>query len=221
MHTAAYALDPSYQAHKLCDAERSEVEETLMKLYPQEHLSILSQLKDFRNQQGAVFTSDSQPGVETIWDIVDSKPSWKWWEDVAKVRKVGVQLTARVAAASCCEFNWSDLDDIIGKKRTNLSTDRITKLVRNRAVHRLKQAVRRNDASATLPTLAEAIDKECQLAQFAVGDVTEAEDDLVSGDEATSAGESSSESDDECESDGGGTPIMPSQCDPGNYEAEQ
>ena len=57
-----------------------------------------------------------------------------------------------------------------------------------------------------------------------MGDVTEAEDDVVSGDEVTSgAGESSSdlESDDECESDGGETPTMPSQHDPDNYEAEQ
>ena len=106
------------------------------------------------------------------WDSVDDKPAWKFWDDVpitertSCARHAGIQLTARASAASCCEFNWSDLDDIIGKRRTQLNTTTIEKLARNRAVSRLKKSVANNDPSNKLPTLAEVIDNELQRTQM-------------------------------------------------------
>ena len=66
--------------------------------------------------------------------------------------EAGIQLTARASSASCCEFNWSDLDDIIGKRRMQLNTDTIEKLARNRAVARLKMSIAfaNKDASQAL-----------------------------------------------------------------------
>ena len=126
--------------------------------------------KDFKHQQGG-FTTDALPGLETIWSNVDKQPAWKFWDgvptadDMVDARKAGIQLTARASATSCCEFNWSDLDDIIGKRRTQLNTETIEKLARNRAVHRLKKSVATIDCNKKLPTLELMIDLELQKAQ--------------------------------------------------------
>ena len=138
-----------------------------------------------------------------MWDSVDEKPAWKFWDDVEETkdskhgRKAGIQITSRAAAASCCEFNWSDLDDIIGKRRTQLKTVTIEKLARNRAVSRLKSAVATMNCAATLPTLADCIDTEMQKVQARAGEATEAEDDIMddeSGSDISLSEESDSDS---------------------------
>ena len=187
VHTAAYAFDPAYVSHKLSDDEVEEVQSVLKRLYPAKWYTIFSQWKDFKHQQGA-FTTDTLPGLETIWSGVDTKPAWKFWDgipigdDMVDARKAGIQLTARASAASCCEFNWSDLDDIIGKRRTQLNTETIEKLARNRAVHRLKKSVATIDCNKKLPTLELMIDLELQKAQSSAVDFLEAEDDIIGSD---------------------------------------
>ena len=204
-HTAAYAFDPSYLKHKLTNLEVEEVESVVQRLYPEEHLTIMSQWKDFKNQSGSVFTKDVPAGQQSIWDTVDDKPAWKFWDDVphrensSAVRKAGLQLTARCSAASCCEFNWSDLDDIIGKKRTQLSTERIEMLARHRAVKRLKKSVMASDATQKLPTLADAIAEISKETQAAASNIPEADDDQFTdvSDCEPNSDESSSGADDD------------------------
>ena len=187
IHTAAYAFDPAYVSHQLSDGEVEEVQTVLKRLYPAKWYTIFSQWKDFKHQQGG-FTTDTLPGLETIWSNVDKQPAWKFWDgvpttdDMVDARKAGIQLTARASAASCCEFNWSDLDDIIGKRRTQLNTETIEKLARNRAVHRLKKSVATIDCNKKLPTLELMIDLELQKAQASAVDFSEAEDDIIGSD---------------------------------------
>jgi hypothetical protein len=164
VHTAAYALDPSYHSHQLSDVEHEEFEDVLKKLYPSEWNTIISQWRDYKAQIGE-FSVDTR-GLESIWGSVDTKPAWKWWDDVpcrgstSKLRKAAIQLTARVSAASCCEFNWSDMDDIMGKKRTQLNTATLEKLVRHRAVSRLKTAIRTSKMTMVRP-LCDRSDRHC------------------------------------------------------------
>jgi hypothetical protein len=65
----------------LSSEEIEEVQQTLKKSFLSKCHSTYSQLKDFKNQQGA-FTVDAMAGEETIWDSVDDKPAWKFWDDV-------------------------------------------------------------------------------------------------------------------------------------------
>ena len=51
-HTAAYAFDPAYQAHKLTQEEQGEVEKTLHRLYPKTWVTIKSQFVQFKKKLG-------------------------------------------------------------------------------------------------------------------------------------------------------------------------
>ena len=190
LHTAAYAFDPAYQDHVLTEIEVQEVESVVQKMYPSEWLTVMAQWKDFKGRQGTVFTDEVPSGSQSIWGMVDKVPSWKWWDSVPKRNnssaacKAGIQLTARCAAASCCEFNWSDLDDIIGKKRTALKTETIEMLVRNRAVMRLKKSLKANDPCLTLPTLDDAIASITGDAQESAVGLSEADDDNEESDDS-------------------------------------
>ena len=74
-------------------------------------------------------------------------------------------------------FNCSDLDDIIGKKRTALETETIEMLVRNRAVMRLKKSLKDNNPFSTLPSLDDAIAAITRAAQESAIGLSEADDD--------------------------------------------
>ena len=82
------------------------------------------------------------------------------------------------------ELNWSDLDDIIGKKRTALKTETIEMLVRNRAVMRLKKSLKANDPCLTLPTLDDAIASITGDAQESAVGLSEADDDNEESDDS-------------------------------------
>ena len=97
----------------------------MKKLYPSKWNSTWSQLKDFKTQQGPS-TVDTMAGVETMWDSVDEKPAWKFWDDVPitertkHARTAGVQLTARAAAqqqqavVSSTGATWMTLSGSVG-----------------------------------------------------------------------------------------------------------
>lgn len=113
--------------------------------------------------------------------------AWQWHQTVAgsvpQFQKAGTQLTARAAAASCCEFNWSDFDDVIGKRRTGLRDDRQAMLVRARATRRLKEQVHLFEPDRQLPELADSLEELLNERQAAATHLQEAADDVASDEE--------------------------------------
>lgn len=190
IHTAAYAVDPSYHTHELTDAENAEVIATFKKLWPQDWLKMKMQLVEYRQKLGC-FKDPTEVGEASIWEAVDSMHAWQWWQAVAderpELQKAGTQLTARVASASCCEFNWSGWDDVLGKKRTGLSDDRASALVRARATRKLKEVLHQFEPTNNLPTLADILSDKLTHLEAEMG-LTEEEDCTPDDDEEANSG---------------------------------
>ena len=139
VHTAAYALDPSYATHLLTDHEASEVETVVKKLCPDDWPAVMVQLDTFRKQHH-VFE-------QQVWAMADGIHAYQWWSTfgttLSRLQPVAVKLLARTASASPCEFNWSSVAMHESQRRHRLHTTKTNKAINVAATHQLQAAIRK------------------------------------------------------------------------------
>jgi hypothetical protein len=114
VHPLAYAADPSYATYKLSSTEKRDCKEALKKLLPNEWTSAKAQLDDLRGSP--------EKFTEQEWAKADTMHAWKWWrsfgEDFEVLQPLAMKILSKPAAASACEFNWSDCSLVLTTKIT-------------------------------------------------------------------------------------------------------
>lgn len=129
-----------------------------------------------------------------VWDAADKYHGYQWWDsfgdDFEYLQHVATRILSKAMSASACEFNWSDVGNVINKKTQRLKDGNIEKIVNTRAMHRLEQTVDGKVLLGNIPKLDDflddlvndAITRTTGAADDDVDDVTTLEDDS-SGDE--------------------------------------
>jgi hypothetical protein len=156
IHTAAYAVDPSYSTHELTVQEMDDVRSTFKVLSPSNWTDVLVQLNAFRTQHH-LFTTEE-------WETADRVHGFQWWDTFGStlpvLQPIAVQLLARTVSASPCEFNWSRVALHESQRRLRLHTANTNKEVNVAATHQLEASTKVQDSSGMilqLPTLDGAI----------------------------------------------------------------
>lgn len=169
MHAAAYALNPRYW-HVIDDiCKEKEVmqglKKVIAKLTPDANtaakaLSEFSLL--YKGRRGSFACPLAVAGAN-----LDTSPPHEWWEIYGEsadiLQPLAIKVTAQVAAASCCEGNWSNVDHILGKRRLRMLPERTEKLVYCYTNFRVVEQARQKTADEVYKTWGTVNDAEPYL----------------------------------------------------------
>ena len=135
MMAAGYILNPRYR-HLIDEMqENDEVWEGFLdvvaKLTPNPE-SANKALTEFSMIYKAGLGSFASEAA-TFGATSDSTPAYAWWDMYGRsctvLRRIAMIVLSRVPASSSCERNWSNVDNIMGTKRTLLTKKRLDDLV--------------------------------------------------------------------------------------------
>ena len=154
IHTLAYALDPSYQTHQLSPKETKECKQMIYKLRPSNGASVFVEFNSFRTEP-----ANFEPPE---WRAADDYHGYQWWDTFGSVlpllQSVGVDVLSKAAAASACEFNWSQVSSIERKERGSLHTATTCACTNVAAMHHLNMQTERSGVDRNLPKLENVIE---------------------------------------------------------------
>lgn len=72
---------------------------------------------------------------------------------------MAVKVLSKPIAASACEFNWSDVSQVIAKRTTQRKDVNIESMVNIRAMHKLEMAISGKVHQANIPKLDDFLDE--------------------------------------------------------------
>lgn len=79
------------------------------------------------------------------WDAADEYHGYQWWhsfgDSFEHLNVLAMKILSKPIAASACEFNWSDVSQVISKRTTQRTDKNIERMVNVRAMYRLEQTV--------------------------------------------------------------------------------
>ncbi|KAL1515060.1 hypothetical protein AB1Y20_004125 [Prymnesium parvum] len=138
VHTLAYALDPCYKEHKLTDHELKECHQVIRQVGGPEWPSIKIEFNRWRREGADTLFP------EKVWEVADKSHGYEWWDSFGldqfeRLPLLASKILSKAVSASACEFNWSDVGQVITKKANRWNDSTINKLVNVRAMHRLKE----------------------------------------------------------------------------------
>ena len=154
IHTLAYAMDPSYQAHVLSAREQQECKQMITRLRPDVSTSLMIELNCFKSEP-ANFRPDE-------WKAVDIHHAYQWWDTFGSVlpvlQSLAVDVLSKPASASACEFNWSLVSSIERKGRLALNPATTNSVTNIAAMYKLEQQLDRRGVNRCLPSLESVIE---------------------------------------------------------------
>jgi hypothetical protein len=153
VHVLAYALDPSYQSHKLAANEKAAIKRVLKRLRPDSYAKVLIELNSFK--------SDVDKFDQCEWDAVDSHHAYLWWDTMGdafpELQSVAVDVLSKQCSASSCEFNWSAVSAVERKGRLGLHCETTNKSVNVAAMYHLERQTLGSGVHMGLPKLDEVV----------------------------------------------------------------
>lgn len=207
IHTFAYALDPCYQGHELSRQEKADClqvhrcivysrsaltlppacRQVIKKLDPRNWAKLKIEFDRWRTSGASIFPKE-------IWEAADETHAYQWWQsfgdDFQLLNVWAAKILSKPIAASACEFNWSDVSNVVTKRTQRLKDDNIEKIVNTRAMTRLEAALSRKVMLGNIPKLDDFLDT---LVNDAIATSGHSGDDVADADEL----EEESESDDD------------------------
>ena len=154
VHVLAYAVDPSFQSHKLSANEKVAVKRVLMRLRPESFANVLIQLNSFK--------SDVDKFAPQEWSAVDTNHAYLWWETMGTMfpdlQSVAVDILSKQCSASSCEFNWSAVSAVERKGRSALHCETTNQSVNVAAMYHLERQTLGTGVHMCLPKLADVVD---------------------------------------------------------------
>lgn len=98
-----------------------------------------------------------------VWEAADEYHGYQWWhsfgDDFQFLQGLATKILSKPISASACEFNWSDVGQVITKKTTQRSDANIEKMVNVRAMHKLEKTVDRKVLLGNIPKLDDFLDQ--------------------------------------------------------------
>lgn len=157
----------------------------IKKLDPRNWAKIKVEFDRWRTSGQSIFPKE-------IWEAADETHAYQWWQsfgdDFEYLNVWAAKILSKPIAASACEFNWSDVSNVVTKKTQRLRDDTIEKIVNTRAMTRLEATLTRKVLLGNIPRLDDFLD---MLVNEAITNTGNSGDDV---DEAE-------ELEEECESD--------------------
>lgn len=177
IHTLAYALDPCYQGHQLTRQEVKDCKQVLQKMGGAKWASLKVEFDRWRDAGESIFPPE-------VWDAADNYHGYQWWssfgDDFEYLQDVASKVLSKPISASACEFNWSDVGNVINKKTQRLGDAKIDAMVNIRAMHKLEQAVSKKVLLGHIPKIDDFLD---QLVNDAIENSRNGGDDVEEPDE--------------------------------------
>ena len=164
VHVLAYAVDPSFQSHKLAANENQAVKRVLKRLRPDTFAKALIQLNSFK--------SDVDKFDHNEWAAVDAHHAYLWWDTFGEMfpdlQSVAVDILSKQCSASSCEFNWSAVSSVERKGRLGLHSDTTNKTVNVAAMYHLERQTIGTGVHMCLPKLDEVVEVIVEEAEDSV-----------------------------------------------------
>lgn len=118
-----------------------------------------------------------------MWEQADKFHGYQWWssfgDDFKHLQKAATTVLSKAVSASVCEFNWSDVSQVITKKTNRLADSTIEKIVNTRAMYRMEKSLHRAVLLGGIPKLDDVLDEmvnEVMETTGASDDVEDAEE---------------------------------------------
>lgn len=98
-----------------------------------------------------------------VWEAADQYHGYQWWhsfgDDFQYLQNLAAKILSKPIAASACEFNWSDVSQVITKRTTQRKDTNIECMVNVRAMHKLEQAIHSKVLLGNIPKLDDFLDE--------------------------------------------------------------
>lgn len=155
IHTFAYAVDPCYQTHKLTVEEKRDCKTVIMKLGGGNWASLKVEFDRWRAAGSSIFS-------EAEWNAADKHHGYQWWDsfgdDFQHLQEAATSVLSKAVSASACEFNWSDVGNVVTKKTQRFTDAKIEKQVNVRAMKRLENAISGKVLLGNIPKIDDFLD---------------------------------------------------------------
>ena len=126
----------------------------------------------WRNHGQSIFPKE-------VWAAADEYHGYQWWQsfgdDFKYLSTLAMRVLSKPISASACEFNWSDVSQVISKKTSRRSEAVVDRMVNIRAMNKLEQSVERKLILGHMPKLDDFLN---DLVQEAIDSVEGGGDDV-------------------------------------------